>query len=93
MNVPDAVKVNAVPAVGLSVGETLMAMAVRGPVFTVTVQVALKPPELAVMVAVPGGLARLLAAVTVPELFTVATVSSDDVQFARPLRSFVLSSS
>ncbi len=45
------------------------------------------------MVAVPGGVVRLDAAVTTPVLLTVATVWSEEVQVAFPLTSLVLPSS
>ena len=60
--------------------------------FTVIVDVAVSVPEAAVMVAVPGGLEMVAAAVTRPPLLTVATVESDVVQLALPVRSLVLPS-
>jgi len=68
-------------------------MAVNGPVFTVMVEVALNVAEVAVMVAVPGGLEMDVAAVTNPDLLTVATAASEVVQPALPERSLVLPSS
>jgi len=52
-----------------------------GPVFTVIVEVAVSVPEVAVIVAVPGGLEMVAAALTRPAL-TVATAASDVVQSA-----------
>jgi hypothetical protein len=70
----------------------LMAMAVSGPVLTVIVELAVIVPEVAVMVAVPGGLVMLAAAVTKPPLLTVAIAEADEVQVALPVRSLVLPS-
>jgi hypothetical protein len=69
-----------------------MAMAVSGPVFTVIVELAVIVPEVAVMVAVAGGLDMVAAAVTRPPLLTVATADADVVQVALPVRSLVLPS-
>jgi len=63
----------------------LMAMAVSGPVLTVIVELAVIVPEVAVMVAVPGGLVMLAAAVTKPPLLTVAIAEADEVQVALPV--------
>jgi hypothetical protein len=61
-------------------------------VFTVIVELAVIVPEVAVMVAVPGGLDMVEAAVTRPPLLTVATADADVVQVALPVRSLVLPS-
>jgi hypothetical protein len=90
--VPIAVKTTVVPAAGLGV-VVLMTMAVSGPVFTVIVEVADSVPDVAVMVAEPGGVVMLAAAVTSPPLLTVATVESEVVQLALPVKSLVLPSS
>ena len=87
-----AVKVTVWPAAGFGV-VVLIVMAVRGPVFTVIVEVALNVEEVAVMVAVPGGFEIVAAAVTNPDLLTVATAASEVVQLALPVRSLVLPSS
>jgi hypothetical protein len=70
-----------------------MTIAVSGPVLTVIAEVAVRVPDVAVMVAEPGGLVMLAAAVTRPPLLTVATVESEVVQPAVPVRSLVLPSS
>lgn len=91
LKVPKAVKTTVCPAAGLGV-VVLMAMAVSGPVFTVTVELAVMVPEVAVMVAVPGGVAMVVAAVTRPPLLTVATSVAELVQLALPVKSLVLPS-
>ena len=88
-NVPFAVKVKVEPAVGLRV-EAVTAIESNGPVLTVIVEVPVIVPEVAVMVAVPGGLARVAAAFARPPRLTVATVGSDVVQSTLPVRSLVL---
>jgi hypothetical protein len=90
--VPNALKTTVAPAAGFGV-VVLMAMAVSGPVLTVIADVAVRVPEVAVMVAEPGGLVMLAAAVTSPPLLTVATVESEVVQVAVPVKSLVLPSS
>ena len=71
----------------------LMVIAVNGPVFTVIVEVAVTVPEVAVMVAVPGGFEMVDAAVTRPPVLTVATAEADVLQVALPVRLLVLPSS
>lgn len=71
----------------------LMVIAVNGPVFTVIVDVAVTVPEVAVMVAVPGGFEMVAAAVTRPPVLTVATAEADVLQVALPVRLLVLPSS
>lgn len=92
MNVPRAVNTTVWPAAGFGV-VVLIVIAVSGPVFTVIVDVAVRVPELAVMIAVPGGFDMLEAAVTKPPLLTVATAVADEVQVALPVRFWVLPSS
>ena len=70
----------------------LITIAVSGPVFTVMVEVALRVPEVAVMVAVPGGLEMVAAALTKPAV-TIATEESEVVQEAPPVKFLVLPSS
>jgi len=91
LKVPIAVKTTVWPAAGLGV-VVLMAMAVNGPVFTVIVELAVIVPEVAVMMAVPGGLDMVEAAVTRPPLLTVAMSVAELVQLALPVKSLVLPS-
>ena len=72
-NVPFAVNVTDEPAVGVFV-DAVIWIDCNGPVFTVMSDVAVNPWYVAVIVAVPGGVVRLEAAVTTPVLLTVATV-------------------
>jgi hypothetical protein len=65
----------------------LMAIEVATVFDTVSVVLALKPPELALIVVVPR-----FTAVARPLLSTVATLGEDDVQVAVLLMSFVLRS-
>ena len=80
------------PAAGLGV-VVLIVMEVSGPVLTVIEVEAVKVAEVAVMVALPGGLAIAVAAFTRPPAVTVATVESEVLQAASPVRFLVLPSS
>ena len=80
------------PAAGFGV-VVLITIAVNGPVFTVIVELAVTVPEVAVMVAVPGGFEMADAAVTRPPVLTVATAEADVLQVAVPVRLLVLPSS
>lgn len=92
VKVPIAVNTTVWPAAGFGV-VVLMVIAVNGPVFTVIVEVAVTVPEVAVMVAVPGGFEMVDAAVTRPPVLTVATAEADVLQVALPVRLLVLPSS